>query len=99
MGSGDFNADGTDDLAWRNADDGTLYLWMMQNNATTATSNLGAIGTAWTIDAISDVNADSSSDLLLKNTATGQFYIWDITNGAVSGGADLGVIGADWQLV
>ena len=62
-------------------------------------SNLGVLGTQWTIDAISDVNADGSSDLLLKNTSSGQFYIWDITNGVVSGGADLGVIGADWQLI
>ena len=62
-------------------------------------ASLGALGTNWTVDAVSDLDGDLQMDIALKNTSTGQFYIYNIENGAISGGANLGVIGTDWVLV
>lgn len=105
-GAGDFNRDGTDDLLLRNATDGTVYIWNLAGSSTNPNgamisggANLGAIGSAWTVDAVADINGDYTSDILLKNTSTGQFYQWNMTNNVVTGGANLGTPGTDWQLI
>lgn len=75
VGAGDFNADGIDDVVWRNASNGTNAIWLSGNyrtqQAVTTVTNR-----AWTIAAVADYNGDGRSDLMWRNTSSGANIIW-----------------------
>jgi hypothetical protein len=93
---GDYNVDGTTDLAWESptADKQVLeYLKVTTGAFDPAAANFKSLpqtGANWTLGASKDFNADVASDLVWYNTATGEVAIWAIdklTGGLVTDGS------------
>ena len=96
--SGDFNADGTADVALKNSATGQFYLWTIANGHQTGGRSLGTIGTSWDIRSAGDYNGDGNSDILWRDSSNGHLYVWNInTQMALSGSTSLGVIGTNWD--
>jgi hypothetical protein len=81
---GDYNVDGTTDLAWESstADKQVLeYLKVTTGAFDPAAANfknLPQTGANWLLGASKDFNADVTSDLVWYNTSTGEVAIWAI---------------------
>jgi hypothetical protein len=95
---GDFNNDGTADLAWEsNTSDRQLLEYSKPETngfdlAASNVRNLVPTGTpqAWNIVASKDFSSDGTSDLLWYNNVTGEFAVWAIdqrTGGLVTKGS------------
>jgi hypothetical protein len=48
-GAGDYNADGTTDILWRNTSTGDTVTWFMQNGQVSTSADLGAPPNSWSI--------------------------------------------------
>ena len=49
QGTGDFNADGSPDILWRNSN-GDVLIWFMTGGAFDSSADLGVIDSSWTIE-------------------------------------------------
>jgi hypothetical protein len=102
-GSGDFNADGTDDLLWQHIG-GQVHWWSIRNGVRQGGADIGAsgpVGRDWRLIGAGDFNADGTDDILWQHMF-GQVHWWSIRNGVRQGGADIGAsgpVGNDWRLV
>jgi hypothetical protein len=63
--TGDFNADGTDDILWHGPN-GEVVLWQMQDSAITVERQIGVADPAWDLAAAGDVNGDGNSDIVWR---------------------------------
>jgi hypothetical protein len=95
---GDFDANGHDDILWRN-DNGTVSVW---NNGHLAGAPLiagvGTIaGNGWNFASVGDYDHNGRSDILWRND-TGAMSIWD--NGQIAGAHIIvsGGIPSDWHV-
>jgi hypothetical protein len=89
-GIGDFNTDGTSDLAWYNASTGDLEIWTLQNGGWAGSSDLGSHPAGWQPFAFADFNHDGSSDVAWYNATTNDVEIWKIQNSHWAGSVDIG---------
>jgi hypothetical protein len=48
QGTGDFDADGDADILWRHSG-GSVLTWEIEDHAQSASHNLGALSSAWTL--------------------------------------------------
>lgn len=98
-GTGDFNGDNHEDFVFQNANNGEVYIWLI-NNAGNGILGQGDIGNAngWSIVGTGDYNGDGKSDLAFQNDASGQVYLWYLNGTAISGTLDLG-IASGWNVV
>jgi probable HAF family extracellular repeat protein len=84
-GVGDFNADGSADLLWRQSG-GSLAIWLMngstvQSSGTiTCQGNVVAPDASWKVVEVGDFNNDGNSDILWRN-ASGTMAEW-LMNGS-----------------
>lgn len=79
VGVGDFNADGSADIAWQHAGDGALAVWQMTGTTVNATVNLIPDRTTdvlWKVVGVADFNADGQTDLLWRHFGTGDVGVW-----------------------
>jgi len=76
VGVGDFNADGRDDILWRN-DDGTITDWLSNANGTFSASTTFStyVPTDWHVVGTGDFNGDGRDDILWRND-NGQLTDW-----------------------
>jgi hypothetical protein len=77
VGTGDFNGDNRDDIAWRR-DDGALTVWLGQSNGGFTTNDANAwaaVPTSWQIAATGDYNGDGRDDIAWRNS-NGTFTNW-----------------------
>lgn len=87
LGTGDFNGDGSTDLAWENRK-GQTAVWLMDGTNFVSASVLRdgqAAAPGWRAVAIGDFNADSKPDILWQNTE-GSLAVW-LMNGTLFGSA------------
>ena len=96
-GVGDFNHDGTADLAWYNASTGNLEAWLLANGHWSASLNVGTHATGWQPAGIVDFNSDGTSDFAWYNPTTTHLEFWTIVNGQQTATADVGPHPAGWQ--
>jgi hypothetical protein len=68
QGVGDFNADGTSDILWRNTVNGDAAVWFISSNGAFSPLDLGVVDLSWTIAGVGDYNADGKADILWRNT-------------------------------
>jgi hypothetical protein len=96
-GIGDFNADGTSDLAWFNASTGDLDIWKLANGAWSGSSDVGSHPAGYQPVGFGDYNGDHTSDVLWFNPTTRDADLWKIVNGQWAGSVDIGTHPAGYQ--
>jgi Matrixin len=74
--SGDFNADGKQDILWRDAQTGEVRIWYMNGSTILSNNSIAAVGLDWKIVGIGDFDGSGFSDILWENTSNGGFAIW-----------------------
>jgi FG-GAP-like repeat len=74
--SGDFNADGKQDILWRNMQTGEVRIWYMNGSTILSNDGIATVGLEWQIVGIGDFDGDGFSDILWENAVDGSFSIW-----------------------
>ncbi|MBI1338464.1 MAG: hypothetical protein GC164_16095 [Phycisphaera sp.] len=86
----DFNADGYDDIVFRNSSNGLNIIWLMQGATKVGSVGLPTVAdTNWTIAAIGDMDMDGDPDLVWRNDSTGLNIIWTMNGTTKSGSVGL----------
>ena len=62
--SGDFNADGKQDILWRNMQTGELRIWYMNGSSVLSNDSVATVGLNWNIVATGDFDGSGFSDIL-----------------------------------
>lgn len=87
IGTADFDADGIDDILWKDTAKNQFFVWFMENG-TVRRDNLNVYlkdstnqalapkDSNWKIVGIEDIDKDGSTDLLLRNQVTGEMNAW-----------------------
>ena len=100
-GVGDFNADGRDDILWRNID-GTVGTWSGQVNGSFVANNAAVfnVSTDWQIVATGDFNGDGKDDILWRHSS-GTIADWlaNASGGFAPNNPSLVGIGNDWLII
>jgi subtilisin family serine protease len=99
VGSGDFNADGTSDLAWFNAASGNLDLWKLQDGHWAASVDVGSHPGNWQPANVGDFTGDGTSDVAWYDPSSGRLDIWKLADGHWAGSIDVGAHPAGWRPV
>jgi hypothetical protein len=95
--SGDFNGDGTTDLAWRSLSTQAVQTWTIQNAALQSSAVIGAAALQWQSLGNGDVDGNGTDDMLIRNLATGSVRAWFMQNGVLQSSTAIGTAGPDWQ--
>ena len=74
--SGDFNADGKEDILWRDTQTGEVRIWYMNGSTILFNGSVGRVGLDWKIVGIADFDGTGFSDILWENANNGSFAIW-----------------------
>jgi hypothetical protein len=74
--SGDFNADGKQDILWRNLQSGEVRIWYMNGSTILANDGVATVGLDWQIVGIGDFDGSGFSDIVWENANNGSFAIW-----------------------
>ena len=83
--SGDFNADGKQDILWRNTGTGEVRIWYMNGSSVLSNGGVATVALNWNIVGIADFDGTGFSDILWENANDGSFAIWQMRgNNAVS---------------
>jgi hypothetical protein len=96
QGIGDFNADGTDDVAWYNASTNSVDIWKLSNGQWAGSSNAGSHPPGYQPAGFGDYNHDGTDDILWFNPTTRDVDLWNISNGQWAGSANIGTHPAGW---
>jgi hypothetical protein len=89
----DFNANGKDDILWRNPTTGANSVWFM-NGAQETSYNLQSQDPAWTFT-LGNFSGSGRTDLLWHNSTTGQNQIWSM-NGIIATETTLNTLDTAW---
>jgi hypothetical protein len=88
-----------DDLFWLN-NDGSLWVWAMNDTAIDAASYVTSLPTGWSVPTTADFNDDGVADLVCFNEATGQSGVIVSNTSGAPVWAPLPTLGAnEWELV
>src|SRR5438105_3437970 len=85
-------------MIMRNANNGGMVIYDINNNQVTSAYFIGTVGLDWQFAGVAPVRTAGESDLVLRNVNTGAFQVYDIAFNALIGSASLGAVGLDWQL-
>jgi hypothetical protein len=78
-GVGDYDADGQDDLLWRNYASGQNLIWLMDGNTPqdVLEIQISVPDPNWQIEGVGDFDGDlTRDDIIWRNSATGDNIIW-----------------------
>jgi hypothetical protein len=73
----DFNGDNEDDLFWLNEEDGSVWVWTMDDDAILGAQYIGAVPAGWRLISTTDFDDDNRADLLWFNDSTGEVGAWE----------------------
>ena len=87
IGTADFDADGIDDILWKNSANNQFFVWFMENGTVrrdnldvylkdSTNKALAPKDRNWKIVGIEDIDKDGSTDFLLRNQVTGEMNAW-----------------------
>jgi hypothetical protein len=100
----DFNGDRYTDVLWRNSANGSLAVWLLQNNQVVATQSLSIPSMAdpnWKIVGAGDVDADGYADILWQHQTQNWLAVWFMRGSGVVRTAYLDVpqvSSSNWQI-
>ena len=99
VGTGDFDADGRDDILWRR-DDGLTSIWLLDGAQQIGAGSPGFADPDWLTIGTGDFDGDGRRDILWRHAVTGQVVIWYIDGTQRTG---FGLVGTanpdDWVIV
>ena len=87
---GDFNGDGTSDIAWFNASTGNVDIWKLQDGTWAGSSDVGSHPAGYQPVGSGDFDSDGTSDLIWFNPTTRDLDLWKISDGHWAGSVDIG---------
>lgn len=75
---GDFNADGNDDILWRNHATGENLVWLMNREDFSSAAALPQVeaNSGWEIAGVGNFAGNSRPDILWRNVYTGDISVW-----------------------
>jgi hypothetical protein len=90
-GVGDFNGDGTSDLAWHNAGANSIDIWKLANGKWAGSADVGSHPAGYQPVGVGDFNHDGTSDMLWYNPTTHDTDIWILNNGQWAASSTIGL--------
>jgi hypothetical protein len=87
--SGDFNADGRQDILWRNFDNGSVWIWLMNGTAIQAAAPVANIPLSWKIVGVGNFDGNGNRDIVWYNASIGQIAIWTMNGFTETGSYQL----------
>ncbi|MGZ5079189.1 MAG: FG-GAP-like repeat-containing protein [Usitatibacter sp.] len=93
----DLDGDGSADLLWSNASDGSVQAWTMAGLTPTSAATLVPPGD-YTVTHLADLDGDGKSDLLLRH-GDGRVVAWIMNGLSVTASATLVSAGSGWSIV
>ena len=90
--SGDFDGDGTNDIAMIN-NEGVVGIWGVEDGYLSSWSILSAVTSEWTLAGVGDFNADGTDDIAWCNDSSGLVGYWQIENKELASWQTLVVLG------
>lgn len=96
----DFNGDNEDDLFWVNSQDGSVWVWTMDDDDILGAQYIGAVpaNQGWELISTADFNDDDQADLLWYNSTTGECGSWESNEGAYAYRPLPGLSAANWEM-
>lgn len=86
-GTGDFDANGTSDIALYDDAGGTSVIKLLGASGVVAEKTYRTLAHPWRMFAVSDFNGDGKADILWQNPATGAWLIWFLSGVEVVSGS------------
>jgi uncharacterized protein (DUF2141 family) len=93
----DFNADGKNDLLFRNGSTGEIVGFLMNGSTVTTSASLLGPG-AWTVTHTADLNGDGKADLVLRNITDGTLFAFLMNGLTPASSASLLGAGSGWSI-
>jgi FG-GAP-like repeat/Bacterial pre-peptidase C-terminal domain len=106
-GIGDFNADGADDIIWRDRNNGGVETWMMDGKTLLRKADgsydkdiaVGSIPGNWILAGVADMDGDRKSDMLWLNREDGNIYVWRMDGTKITSVKQIeGGVPGDWEV-
>jgi hypothetical protein len=97
QGIGDFDGNGTSDLAWYNSVTGKTELWKLQDGQWAGSSDIGAHPAGYWPAGYGDFNHDGMTDKLWFNPSTRDVDLWKMADGHWAGSVGIGTHPAGYQ--
>lgn len=100
QGIADLNADGEDDLIWRETNTGSTFYWLFRGGEVVSGAAVSdrAVPLDWQIAAVKDLDGDQQADIVWHNANGGQVSVWMLRDGKVVNGS-LVTVGPGWKPV
>jgi hypothetical protein len=96
-GIGDFNNDGSSDLAWYNPTTRNIDIWKLADGEWIGSTDVGTHPAGYQPAGFGDFDRDGTTDIAWHNPTTNNLDIWKIANGGWAGSVDVGSHPAGWQ--
>jgi hypothetical protein len=90
LAGGDFNRDGTSDVAWVNSSTNNVDIWLLSGSHWAGSSNVGTHPLGWNAAASGDFDGDGTSDIGWFNPSNNDFDFWKISGAHWAGSTDIG---------
>jgi hypothetical protein len=111
-GVGDLNADGKDDIVWRDRNDGSVFTWMMDGKTLLRKADgsydadiikvngvVLPIPENWILAGTADMDGNGTSDLLWRNLTDGTTYVWRMNGTQIASTQQIGgEVPSDWEV-
>jgi hypothetical protein len=99
--TGDFDANGVDDVLWRHSQSGANYLYLLndQQQILSMTQFVSVSDTNWQVAGAGDFNRDGFTDILWRHAETGQNWVYLLQGSTLIGSQPLNVVAdQSWQI-
>jgi hypothetical protein len=89
-GVADFNDDGRDDILWRDDDEGSNAVWLMNGTTRTAVASLPRVqGLEWSIIAVGNFAGTADEDIAWRRSSDGATIVWRMDDTTVDSSTTL----------
>jgi hypothetical protein len=113
-GTGDLNADGAEDIIWRDRNDGSVFTWMMDGKTLLKKADgsydadiikvngvVLPIPENWILAGAADMDGNGTSDILWRNLTDGTTYVWRMNGTQIASTQQIDAalpVSSDWEV-